>query len=279
MSRFCIMTAVVVFVLLIGAFNAYADAEQLVLPLETRPGVTVKVLLQTPEGPSKGTILLFPGGSGARHFGTAGSDISLGNNFLVRSSRLFLQKGYATAIIDAPSDHADGMSDAFRTSSEHAQDIRKIMDVLSQRSAGPFFLAGTSRGTLSAAYLASVLPQGQVAALVLTATIGSVGSLPLDAVSMPVLLVHHIQDDCGASSPADAVALTGRFVKSKQAVFVEAAGGNSGSDGGRGKRGRAGSGGPCTAMTHHGFLGIEDRVVTVITDWLSGKPVPKRIGD
>ncbi len=82
-----------------------------------------------------------------------------------------------------------------------------------------------------------MLPQGQVAALVLTATISSVGSLPLDAVSMPVLLVHHIQDDCRVSSPADAAALTGRFVKSKQAVFVEAAGGSSGSDGGWGKNG------------------------------------------
>lgn len=279
MSRFRIMVVSFLFVLPIGAYNAYAGAERLVLPLEARPGVTVKVLLQTPEGPSKGMILLFPGGSGARHFGTAGGDISLGNNFLVRSSGLFVQKGYATAIIDTPSDHADGMSDAFRTSPEHAQDIRKIMDALAQRSAGPFYLAGTSRGTLSAAYLAAVLPQEQVAALVLTATIGSVESLPLDSVSMPVLLVHHIQDDCRASSPADAAALTGRFVKSKQAVFVEAVGGSSGSDGGRGKKRSGGAAGPCTALTHHGFLGIEDKVVSVIAEWLSGKPAPKRISD
>lgn len=279
MSRLRIITIMIMFVLPACAGNAYAAAERLILPLETRPGVTVKVLLQTPDVPSKGTILLFPGGSGARHFGGSGSGISLGNNFLVRSSGLFVQKGYATAIIDAPSDHADGMSDAFRASPEHAQDILKIMDALAIRSAGPFYLAGTSRGTLSAAYLASVLPQGQVAALVLTATLGSVGSLPLDAVSVPVLLVHHIQDDCRASSPADAAALTGRFVKSSQAVFVEAAGGSSGSDGGRGKRRTGGAGGPCSALTHHGFLGMEDKVVTVITEWLSGKPAPKRISD
>lgn len=277
MSRLRIL--MIIFVLLACPVNAAVAAERWILAFETRPGVTVKVLLQTPEVPSKGTILLFPGGSGARHFGGSGSDISLGNNFLVRSSGLFVHKGYATAIIDAPSDHADGMSDAFRTSPEHAQDIRTILDALVSRSAGPFYLAGTSRGTLSAAYLASVLPQGQVAALVLTATVGSVSGLPLDTVSMPVLLVHHIQDDCRASSPAGAAALTGRFVKSSQAVFVEAAGGSSGSDGGRGKRRTGGAGGPCSALTHHGFLGMEDKVVTVITEWLSGKPAPKRISD
>jgi hypothetical protein len=36
--------------------------------------------------------------------------------------------------------------------------------------------------------------------------------------------------------------------------------------------------GPCDALSHHGFYGLEQPVVRVITDWLAGKPVPERIG-
>jgi len=35
---------------------------------------------------------------------------------------------------------------------------------------------------------------------------------------------------------------------------------------------------PCEALSYHGFLGMEDQVIQVITDWLSGKNVPSKIG-
>jgi len=36
---------------------------------------------------------------------------------------------------------------------------------------------------------------------------------------------------------------------------------------------------PCKAMSHHGYIGIEQKAVNAITDWLSGKPVPSEVGE
>jgi pimeloyl-ACP methyl ester carboxylesterase len=144
-------------VFLIFLTSSLACAGQEMLEIATRPGVTVKVLLQTPETVSKGLLLLLPGGTGAGHFGGTAHNVSLGNNFLVRSSSLFVQHGYAAAIIDVPSDHLDGMSDAFRTSVEHTTDIQKVIDTLTSRGLGKVFLVGTSRGTISAVHLAAAL--------------------------------------------------------------------------------------------------------------------------
>jgi hypothetical protein len=48
--------------------------------------------------------------------------------------------------------------------------------------------------------------------------------------------------------------------------FVEVSGGESGMVGGMRQKKNSSA---CSALTHHGFLGIENKVVTIITDWLS----------
>src|SRR5271157_3085966 len=159
-----------------------AEADQSIQKIETRPGVTIKFLLHTPETASKGTLLLFPGSHGEGHFSVHNGQITLSSNFLVRTSPLFVQKGFAVAIIDVPSDQENGMSDSFRRSPEHAQDIKKIIEFLKEKKLDPFYLVGTSRGTISAAYLAGVLKDEALKGVVLTSTMGTqfVGGLPLE---------------------------------------------------------------------------------------------------
>jgi predicted dienelactone hydrolase len=245
-------------------------AGQEIKAISTRPGVTVQVLLNTPATPPKGIVVMFPGGGGAAMFKGKGGQIHLGRNFLVRTSPKFVQQGWAVAIVDAPSDQANGMSDWFRNSPEHVQDIRKVIDYLDSRGLKPLYLVGTSRGTLSVAYLGIELQDPRVKGLVLTSTLGGsqfVGGLPLDRIRLRVLLVHHRDDGCKVCPFQEAVALKGKLSGSPKVDFVEVQGGSPPQSG------------PCRTLSYHGFLGREDQVVQVMADWLAGKQVPAQIGN
>ena len=259
------------FVASILAFPVEAAPE--IMQLTTRPGVTVKILIRTPDSPSKGTLLLFPGGGGANHFSERGGKVRLGNNFLVRASDLFVERGFGVAIVDVPSDQASGMSDQFRTSKEHTEDIQKLLGQLEPKLPKPIYLVGTSRGTLSAAHLAISFKEQRLGGVVLTSSIGaskgggmSLFNLPLEEITLPVLFVHHREDGCWASRFNDALQLQKRITGSPRSQFIEVLGGDPARSG------------PCEALSLHGYLGKEREVVTAITDWIQGKPAADRIG-
>ena len=103
-------------------FPLAVDAAQEIVTLETRPGVTLKVLLRYPNPPApQASLILFPGGQGAGHFSERAGQIRVGGNFLTRSSPLVVERGLAAVIVDAPSDQSGGMSDKFRTGKEHVR--------------------------------------------------------------------------------------------------------------------------------------------------------------
>src|SRR2546425_8666479 len=128
-----------------------AGAAPEIIEVPTRDGVTVRVLLVAPAEAPTATVLLFPGGWGARHFGMKDDGVKLGDNFLVRSAPLFAEQGLLAAAIDTPSDQPGGMSDDWRLGPQHVTDTRKVIEALQARARGRIVLIGTSRGTLSAA--------------------------------------------------------------------------------------------------------------------------------
>lgn len=247
-----------------------------IVTVPTRPGVTVRTVLITPPTAPTATLLLFPGGNGAGHFSERDGVVRLGGNFLVRSANHFVDHGFTVAIVDVPSDQQAGMSDEFRTSAAHVEDVRKLVDFVSEQAGGAVFLVGTSRGTVSVAHLAIALTDERVKAAVLSATLAlrvqprpglvPVPSLPVERISLPVLFVHHRDDGCSATRYQDAVALRQRFTGSRRTDFVTVLGGDP-------PRSE-----PCEALSEHGFLGKEREVVAAISDWIRGGPVPLQIG-
>ena len=255
-------------IILLGAFGAEpreVGAAQEVVTLETRAGVTLKLLLITPDERTKGGFILFPGGDGKGHFGEKGGKIRLSRNFLVRSSGLFVQKGFVAAIVDVPSDQSRGMSYAFRASDEHFEDIKRVIGFLESKGVKPIFLVGTSLGTVSAASFGAAVSDPRIAGIILTASL-SLLNLEAEKIKVPVLLVHHRDDWCKASPFEDALRLYRRMSQSPRVDFVEVLGG------------KPPESQPCEAMSAHGFLGKEREVVQVITDWVSRKAVPSKIG-
>jgi hypothetical protein len=195
------------------------------------------------------------------------------SNFLVRSRAEFIKRGVAAAIIEAPSDQQSGwgMSDEFRLGDEHLRDISVVTENLAQRfPAVPLFLIGTSRGTISAAALGSRLSE-RAAGAVLTATMfrhtpkkskepgEGLSKFDFAMVKVPLLLVHHVSDQCASTPYGDAARLSEKF------PLISVFGGATPQSG------------PCEPFSQHGFLGKESETVEQIVNWMLKKPFSQEV--
>jgi hypothetical protein len=259
----------VVAVLLLAA--ACTAGAQEIVSLPTRDGVKQEFLLTAPDGGKPAAAaLLFPGGAGSIRLRNEGGRIRFGEgNFLVRSRQLFVERGVAAAVMDAPSDHAQGMDDHFRLGDNHVIDVTAVVAELQKRYPGtPVFLIGTSRGSISVASLGRTLGN-KVAGAVLTSTLFHGGSrfgpaldgFDFSKIGMPVLVVHHINDGCRESPYRDARQMS----ETQRYPMISVSGGNPPTSA------------PCEAFTPHGYLGREAQTVDAIVNWMLKKPYPANI--
>ena len=238
---------------------------QRVVDIPTRPGVTQRMVVIEPDKP-KAAVVLLAGGHGGLQVSSTGSFKWGEKNFLVRSRQLFASHGLMVVVVDAPSDRQDPpFLGGFRQSSGHAADIRAVIAWVKQQKDVPVWLVGTSRGTQSAAYIATQLPQaaGGPDGVVLTSTIltdkpgiRAVPQMSLDNIRVPTLVVHHKQDGCGHCRYQDLPGLMDKLTAVPRKELIAVFGGTDRGD-------------PCEAMAHHGFNGIEDEVVKKIADWIT----------
>jgi dienelactone hydrolase len=262
-----------IFLLLIGLMlfssQLWAQTER-VVDIPTRPGVTQKMVVLVPEKP-KAAVVLFAGGHGGLQISSTGSFKWGEGNFVVRTRRLFASNGLMVAVVDAPSDRQKRpFLGGFRQRPEHVTDIKAVIAWLKQQAKVSAWLVGTSRGTQSAAFIATQLApeDGGPDGLVLTSTMLTdvpgnrpVPEMPLGRIKVPTLVVHHKQDGCEHCKYGDLPKLMDKLaaVPSKELLTFE-----GGKD----------QGDPCEAMAHHGFNGIEQQVVTKIAEWIIQKSTP-----
>ena len=251
-----------------GAGNVAALAwEDVSIP--TRAGVRQRVLLAKAASAGTKAVILFTGGNGTPITFPQNGGFLLSGNFLVRSSTLFAEAGFITAVVDSPSDRPEGpqggrdggMTDDFRQSSMHLTDIRAVMDFLVSEGAREVYLIGTSRGTLSVAYLATVMTHANVRGYVLTSTLAenppAVRSYA-PRITAPVLMAHHTGDTCWVTTYDDARAIYETIPASTRKEFVSVSGGDPQI-----------SPSACQALAAHGFLGKEREAVAAIVEWLN----------
>lgn len=184
----------------------------------------------------KASVILMPGGNGVIAAGPGGQIGRFKNNQLVRTRAAYRAHGLAVLVVDAGVNLAAAV--------EYMARIKRPVTVI-----------GTSRGTLRAAQ--GVARGAKPDALVLTSgfltdasgyrqnvanILGSPEKLPR------TLVIHHRQDGCRFTKPAGV------------APFLKWAGGKARVvwlDGGRALSR------PCKAKSHHGFLGLDDKVVAI----------------
>lgn len=231
-----------------------------------REGAEIPVYLRATPG-AKATLVLLPGGAGG--IGKIGPlGWPNGQNFLARSAPLFAAKGFNLAIMARPSDQVD-MDYPFRVSASAMEDLRRVLRQVRTTFAGPVWVVGTSRGTVSGTAAAIAMrDQGLIDGLVLTSsvtaskTVGAVPFQALEKITIPVLVVHHEKDACKVCRPEDASAIDRGLVNSKKHSLLMFTGGEGE------------SGNPCEALHFHGFIGAEPQAVERIAEWIAATPLP-----
>ncbi len=180
------------------------------------------------------SVILMPGGDGRIDAGPGGRIGRLKNNQLVRTRSAYFARRRAVLVVDADVNLARAV--------EYMTKIKQPVTVIA-----------TSRGTLRAAE--GIAAGARPDALVLTSgfltdasgsnqnvanILGSPGRLP------KTLVIHHREDGCRFTQPAG-VAPFIKWARGKARV-VWLSGGST-------------QGNPCKARSHHGFLGLDGRVV------------------
>jgi hypothetical protein len=249
-------------------------AQQEIVTLPTRAGVTQAYFLTSIPKNLKAVALLFPGSGGLIQLRTENGKPRFNQgNFLVRSRAEFIKRGVVAAILDAPSDQQGGwgMGDEFRLGDAHLTDISAVIEDLEKRFPRvPLFLVGTSRGTISAAALGAKLGQ-RAAGAVLTATMfrqaprnssepgPGLSRFDFHTIKVPLLFVHHVSDQCVATPYGEAARLSDKY------PLISVFGGLPPQSG------------PCDAFSQHGFLGKESETVEEMVKWMLKKPISHEV--
>ncbi len=250
MIRFIVLSFVCVATLLANS----------VVDIPTRSGVSERILVLKSENP-KAVAILFAGGHGGLQIGDDGKYGWGSGNFLVRSAELFVKAGLMVVVVDAPSDRQkEPFLNGFRQTKEHVEDTQAVLSWVKSQTNAPIWLVGTSRGTQSVASIALGNVKG-IHGIVLTSTIlhdtksKAVPELELEKLNIPVLVVHHENDGCSHCSFSLVENMMKKLDKNPHKALLTFQGGQTKGD-------------PCNAFGYHGFNGIEQEVVTKLTQWM-----------
>lgn len=238
-----------------------------VLEVTARPGVKVRMLVETPAGEPKATLVLMMGGNGQLGIYPNGS-LQRDGHFLARVRSQLTAQGHVIALVDTPSDRRELAGD-FRDSAEHAADLGAVIAHLRKAYARPVWVVGHSRGTHSAVTAALRLtgeaaPDGIVlaAAILDSSRFGASTSKPLqesalESLRVPVLVLHHTQDACTVSPAAKLPELKAKLPAASSRIITY--------DGGTSR------GALCDVQAFHSFSGIENQVVDDLAAFVAGR--------
>jgi len=242
--------------LLLAASAAALAAEDKVIKLETRPAVSVSFYYMKRDG-AAATLVLLPGGGGGIGLRDG---VPTSQNFLVRTRDNFAAHGFNVAVVNRPSDKE--LDYDFRVSPEHVKDLREVVGHVKKDTGLPVWLVGTSRGTVSAAAAAIAFGNEELAGLALTSSVTSrkrTGNLPsqkLEAIRIPVLVVHHEKDACSVTNPREAPWIIDGLKNAPIKKLIMVSGGSTP------------MGDPCENQHWHGFIGMEKEAVDIVANWI-----------
>jgi alpha/beta superfamily hydrolase len=233
-------------------------ADERIEKVPTRPGVVLPVLVGEPARTPSGIVVLFPGGNGLLKLGSGRIEQGA-DNLMVRTRRRFVEQGYVAVVVDAPSDHPEGVGD-YRIAQDEAADVARLLAWTGSHWAGaPTWLVGTSRGTISAANAAArgARPHG----LVLTSSVTAgprekLSDVPLDRIDVPTFVVHNHLDGCKASPFEGGRRLEKALEHAPAKAFLAF------------DRGSEPRSGPCGPLSYHGFYGLDAEVVASIVEFI-----------
>jgi len=254
----------VLLAMICAALFAAAPAQAEFVRVPSRPGVTVPIAIEPPNGPAAAWALLLVGGEGALNLSDAGAPrTALSSIYVIRSRQHLTSAGIGVVVVDMPSDRPSGAKPAFRRSAEHMADVGAVVRTIRQRFGRPVWIVGHSNGAISAGNAARSLsgaerPDGLVMTSSTNIKTRRDPSAPVNPIpyTRPVLVIAHKSDGCSLSPPSDAPVLLAAFTAAKPKALRIFAGGS-------GLRGD-----PCHGGSYHSFIGIEAEVMAAIAAFI-----------
>ena len=225
----------------------------------TVDGAPQNVLFVAPASPPVAAVVMFPGGDGWIGVSANGS-IARPANFLIRTQAKWLARGFLFVAVDAVRSRAGTKGDRVGAANQRA--IAEIVRAVRQRTTAPIWLVGTSAGAPAAVAGAASLPPNAIRGVAISSPISISGSrdsvfdVPLQRVTVPVLIQIHRYDGCQVTPPANAARIKAALASARAVEVQEFSGGDMPRSG------------PCEAFAQHGFVGVEDRVVNAAADWI-----------
>ncbi len=255
--------------LLVPSARAQTD---ILIEVETGRGngvspVLERAILIKPDKPTDTALLFFRGGNPAVARIRSVAD-KAGNlpPFLKQNLQRFADAAIALVIMDCPTDQWDACLDRYRSSEQHADDVRRIIATLRDaHGLSRIFVLGHSLGTISSRWLAKRLGT-EIAGSIHSASgnvanrLGmgiSVVGFPYASIAAPVLHIHHERDAC----PVSPYGLVTRYAGDN---LVTVRGGDPVGD-------------PCRTH-HHSYSGREGGVARAIIAWIRTGTVERVVG-
>lgn len=241
----------------------------------TKTPVFQRAILMTPGKPTDTALLFFRGYPGIARIQTVADKRGNLIGFLRMNLNVFQEEGVALVIMDCPTDQwgtrgpdPTGCFDNYRSSQEHADDVRSVIAKLrTEHGLSKFYVMGHSFGTISSRWLAKNLGS-EIAGSIHSAAMN--GSNPrgygsslfgfrYDIVAAPMLHVHNENDAC-RGTPYSTV----KDYAGENLVTV---------------RGGIPEGDPCGGSHLHSYRGREEVVVRSILAWIKTRRVDRLIGE
>ncbi len=241
----------------------------------TKSPVFQRAILSKPATPTETAVLFFRGYPGiARIQSVADKQRNL-LRFLRMNQRMFLEEGIALVIVDCPTDQwgapgpdPNSCFDDYRSSKEHADDVRSVIARLrNEHGISKIYIFGHSFGTISSRWLAKNLGNEITGSIHSAAMNGrnprgyanSLSRFSYDTIAAPSLHVHNENDAC----PHTPYSIVKEYA-GENLVTV---------------RGGVPEGDPCGGTHLHSYQGREELVVRSIISWIKTKKVERLIGE
>lgn len=249
-----------------------ATAEETVLRIESRPGVT-EVLVLTPgksaeaQGKASNAVIVLNGGSGQVWIGKAMDGPDAGKLILrgalpITARQELADKVGAVAVLTQPSDRPV-MDQAWRDSNEHVADVAAAVTVVQQRFPGAkVWLLGLSNGSWSAAHAGAALQDRLAGVILMSVAQGAFATRGFAGIRIPVLVVQHRRDAC---LPYRNIEAQGQW---HTLITVDDT-----------RLPRPGTKRECSGSPAHSFYGSETAVIAAVADWINTGKAPGFIND
>jgi pimeloyl-ACP methyl ester carboxylesterase len=270
------MRTLIAIVAAVVFFSAHAESvpikSETVETIPSRDSYTQTFLITRVEKPLA-TLIMYPGNKGYLGIYPNGS-AQFDMFFVYRARKMLAEQGFNVMLLDAPSEWGSRGIWEKQRSAEYAAHNAAAINYARQQANAPVFLLGGSVGAIAAVGVATQLKEKGADGLILVSpwmppkekwpipnfVFSSDFAIPswpdLADIKGPILLVHHLDDNCNFSLPDYVPGLVSALAAARKPVVV-------------GLRGGAlPSGNPCYPAGWNNFTGMEREVVDIIGNWM-----------